>query len=179
MWKQVKGYEGLYEASIDGQIRNFKTKKVLNPYGFKTKARGSEGYRYYKVKLYKDGGKSCKTHILHRLIAMTHIENPDNKPEVNHIDGNRTNNASSNLEWVTRKENLEHAVKLGLIDITKMTDVTKKKVQQLDMDGNLIKTWGSLSEAARGLNLQIANISHCCSGRIKSTGGYKWSRLER
>lgn len=115
-WKPIPGFEGLYEASTQGRVRSidrlvtgrnqsnqsftyFRKGKVL--YGDK----GKDGY--CRTYLYKDG-KWC-TKLTHRLIAMTFIPNPENKPEVNHKDRNHSNNCVENLEWVTKLENMQHA----------------------------------------------------------------------
>lgn len=92
MWKK---YSENYEASTDGHIRNSKTKHVLHE--FKSK----DGYMRTQL-----GGK---TRLVHRVIAQTFIENPHQLPEVNHIDGCKTNNAVSNLEYCSRSDNLRHA----------------------------------------------------------------------
>ena len=94
---------------------------------------------------------------------------------MNHIDGDKLNNAASNLEWCTQSENQEHAYKMGLNGPEKANEKTRKKVLQINEDGAVIKEWESMSDAARALGLQVSNISHCCNGRIKRTGGYKWS----
>jgi hypothetical protein len=165
IWKDVEGYEGLYLVSNDGRVRGTKSKKELK-YNYTY-----NGYR--RVKLYRDA--KGKTFMVHRLVANAFIANPQNKAQVNHKDGNKQNNTVGNLEWVTQAENLVHAVKLGLIDVTLMNKATSKKVNQYDKSGNLIKTWDSMSEAARATNTHIGNITYCCQNKLKSTGGYKWS----
>ena len=104
IWRDVAGYEGLYQVSSLGRVRSFhKDGRVLKP-GSK------EGYLF--VNLYRKGNvKNCK---IHRLVAAAFISNPLNKPEVNHIDGNPSNNHADNLEWATRAENQRHAVATGL-----------------------------------------------------------------
>ena len=98
-WLPVIGFEGLYEVSSKGRIRNSR-KKILKPL--------PDGYRllYRKVCLYKDGKMHNKR--IHRIVAEAHIPNPDNKPEVNHEDVNPRNNKASNLSWCTRGENEQH-----------------------------------------------------------------------
>lgn len=170
-WKPVVGYEGLYEVSNDGRVRG--VSRVRN--GVKTSGmelRQNMSQRYLKVKLYKDG--SHRTLVVHRLVAKAFIPNPENKPQVNHINGDRTDNSVTNLEWCTASENQKHAFRTGLKDPEDTARATRKKVLQLDMNGNVIREWRSLSDAARELGLQVSNISHCCKGRIGSTGGYKW-----
>lgn len=107
VWKPVVGYEGLYEVSIYGEIKSIKKSKLLKP-------RLSTGYAM--VALWNNGLR--KDLKIHRLVAIAYIKNPMNKPQVNHIDGNKLNNELSNLEWVTNSENLKHAYKNGLITIS-------------------------------------------------------------
>jgi hypothetical protein len=174
-WADVIGYEGLYEVSTDGRIRT--VQHVTNGHTIPSKELAVSIYksqRYARVRLYKDG--KSKDILVHRIVAETFIPNPENKPQVNHIDGNRTNNRVDNLEWCTQAENNRHAIDNGLQNPYTAIEATKKKVLQLSMDGEFIKEWSSLTEAAKSLKLQVSNISHCCSGRIRSTGGYKWRR---
>lgn len=112
-WKDVTGYEGLYEVSIGGRIRNKKTKKV--PYKF-----WSED-NYLCVTLFKNGQR--KKRKLHRLIAIEHVPNPDNKPEVNHL-GKKWDVRACMLAWSSRLENLDHMRKNGL---TRGKDKKKRK----------------------------------------------------
>lgn len=104
--RYVVGYEGLYTVSKYGAVYSLKTKKYLTQYSI-----DSRGYQ--AVGLYKDS--KSKTGKVHRLVAQAFIPNPDNKPHVNHIDGNKLNNYASNLEWVTHQENTSHAKANGLM----------------------------------------------------------------
>lgn len=113
------------------------------------------------------GRKPRKTFLVHVLVANAFIENKDNKPYVNHIDGNKANNKTANLEWVTAKENTSHAIKTGLRDLN-------KPVHQYDLQGNLIKKWDSQSDAARFYNKRPGNINNCVRGRNKTYLGYIW-----
>ncbi|MGX8696911.1 MAG: HNH endonuclease [Prevotella sp.] len=172
-WSSVIGYEGLYEVSNDGRVRTVRHK--TNGHEIPPKELAINIYksqRYARVRLYKKG--KPKDHMVHRLVAEAFIPNPKNKPQVNHIDGNRKNNRADNLEWCTQAENNRHAIDNGLQDPSRMIEATKKKVMQLTRSGKLVKEWDSLTEAATTLGLQVSNISHCCNGRIGSTGGYKW-----
>lgn len=106
MWKEILGYEGRYEVNQLGQIKATKSGKILSP------QLGSNGY--YKIGLRKLAGGNKVREILHRLVAKAFIPNPHNKPQVNHIDGNKLNNNACNLEWVTASENSQHAFDTGL-----------------------------------------------------------------
>lgn len=101
LWKDISGYEGMYQVSNYGNIRTLKGKipKVMKPH--------IDNKGYYRQSFYKDG-KSA-TFKYHRLVATTFIKNPDNKPQVNHKDGNKTNNHDWNLEWMTNDENMNHS----------------------------------------------------------------------
>jgi hypothetical protein len=102
LWLPIKGYEGLYEVSNTGFVRSIKSDKVL-------KMENKNGY--FSVNLYKNG----QVHkYVHRLVAQTFIDNPNNHQEVNHIDCNKHNNRVDNLEWCDRKQNLKHSYEHGL-----------------------------------------------------------------
>ena len=107
---------------------------------------------------------------IHRLVAIHFISNPDNKPQVNHIDGDKTNNNIINLEWVTAQENNIHARKTGL----HVSD-GDKAVNQIK-DGIIINTFKSISEASRVTGINRGNINQCClkNRRYKTAGGYEW-----
>lgn len=100
----IENYVGLYSITIDGEVYSWKNKLYLKP----QKQRNG----YLTINLYKD--KNFKTKTIHRLVAETFLENKFNKPFVNHKDLDKTNNKASNLEWVTAKENLQHACDNGI-----------------------------------------------------------------
>ena len=161
--RDVPGYEGLYVATSDGRVIGCKSGKEL-------KCHRNNGYEY--VKLYRDAvGKTIR---VHRIIAQTFIPNPDNKPQVNHINSNRHDNRVDNLEWVTQSENLIHAYRYGNLDPSVSWGPMQKEVAALDDNGKAVMRFESLSEAARQLGLNVSNICNACHGRIKKTGGYQW-----
>jgi len=112
IWKDVKGYEGLYKVSNLGHIKNSKG-KLLKP------TLRSNGYLVKNLN--KDGVKT--QYKMHRIVCGAFIENPENKPDVNHIDGNKQNNKLTNLEWCNRSENMIHAVQTGLLKGKKRPNV--------------------------------------------------------
>ena len=120
IWKDIEGYGGKYQVSNKGKVRSLKGKgRILKQKRLRD--------TYFYINLYHKG--TCKTESVHRLIAKTFIPNPMDKPCVNHIDGNKENNASDNLEWTTYRENNTHALKTGLktygsipVKLTKLSD---------------------------------------------------------
>lgn len=104
-WKDVPGYEGLYQISNLGNVKSLYSNKILKP--------SIDKYGYTRFSATKD--KIQKTLIIHRLVAKLFIPNPNNLPQVNHKDGNKNNNCKNNLEWCTDSDNKKHAYKTGLM----------------------------------------------------------------
>lgn len=125
-WKDIPGYEGYYQASIDGSIRsvtriiNSENNTVRRGKGLKIHL-GSDGYVH--CMLSKQGQSNL--YAVHRLVALTFIPNPENKPQVNHKDGNKKNNKVENLEWATRSENMQHAAKHELWNPKHCGDISR------------------------------------------------------
>src|SRR6185312_2349330 len=150
MWKEISGYEGLYWVNENGDVKN--------PSGhIKKQQVDKDGY--YRIWLSKRSKKS--PFRVNRLVAVAFIDNPENKPVCNHIDGDKKNNHVSNLEWVTRSENDLHAFALGLRK--PKCGGTSKAVEQYDMQGNFITKYNSISHASRETGFTIANISKCAN----------------
>ncbi len=189
IWKDVKGYEGLYQVSNLGRAKSLGRKncsniclkdKILNP-----SLDHKNGYK--RVCLCRNNNE--KRVGIHRLVAEVFIPNPENKPCVNHKDGNKLNNRVDNLEWCTAKENNQHAIKTGLVDIEKRKNIMReigkrnyknngKKIKQYSKNGNLIKTWDSIIDASKELNISNTSISNCLKGRCKTACGYRWKYAE-
>ena len=105
-WRDVRGYEGRYQVSTKGRVRN-RFGRVLKP--------NTKSPRYYTVRLYLGRRDEYEDRLIHRLVAETFLVKPSDRHEVNHIDGDRYNNSVENLEWVTHRENMMHAVRAGLV----------------------------------------------------------------
>ena len=181
IWKDVVGFEGIYKISNIGNLksiqRNMKRgrgtvlvkdriiKQATSMYGYKTVVLCKNNVHYNKR--------------VHRLVAQAFIPNPMNLPFVNHIDGIKTNNKISNLEWCTASENGLHAYRTGL-SISKCNKPSiSKPVRQIDrISGKEIMIFPSISEAARHYGFSNpSNIGECCRGIRKSAYGYKWFYL--
>ncbi len=185
IWKDVVGYEGLYQVSNLGRVKSLNHVRKNGKSG-EYMQRGkilqnlTSCCKYYQVGLSKNGRVKLLT--VHRLVAEAFIHNPDNKPQVNHIDGNKLNNCIDNLEWCTRSENQLRAWKNGLQVFTnnQLKSVTKngiplaKPVNQYDKNKNFIKRWNSMKEVECSLNIPNSNITDCCKGKRKSAGGFIW-----
>lgn len=171
IFKDIAGYEGLYQISNYGNVKSFprkgtdtKEERILKVY------KNKKGYNV--VYLYKDNIK--KTKQVHRLIAEAFISNPDNLPQVNHKDENKLNNCIDNLEWCTEKYNNNYGTRIKRMIEKNRNNSCCKKVSQYDLEGNKIKTWNSIHEASRSLNLSYQNIWHCINGNQKTCNGFVW-----
>lgn len=172
MEKTIKDFVN-YTISDNGIVRNKKTNTV------KKGTSNNTGNGYLYVDLYRNNKKTRK--YIHRLVAESFIPNNDNKPMVNHKDGDTKNNQVSNLEWVTAKENVEHASKvLNRLSAYKIaTNNKKKKIKQIDMiTGKIIKIFNSISEASRETGIPLSNIVCVLKGRQNRTKDYKWCYCE-
>ena len=171
MWKNIPNIEN-YQVNNLGNIRNIKTKKILNAWVQNT--------GYLTVTLNRN------KYSIHRIIAQTFIPNPNNLPIINHKDGNKLNNKVENLEWCSYKHNINEAQRLGLYDNRnkKMSlyPLRSKNINQYDMQGNYIKTFRDSVIAEKELKKQkikvnARNIRACCNGKRKTSGGYIWRYL--
>ena len=158
IWKNITitGYEQYYKISTHGNIKSLHTNKLL-----KQSNRGT----YLGVQLSARG--TSRTESIHRLVALSFIENPDNLPIVNHKDGDKLNNKLSNLEWVSNKENVKHARDTKL-HISKTYRVSQYK------DDELVKTYNSITDAKRETGISDSKICCVCKGKRKSAGGFVW-----
>lgn len=129
-----------------------------------------KGVGYYLVTLVHE--RIRKNKHIHRLLATHFIPNPENKAHVNHKDGNKQNNALSNLEWNTPKENAQHAVRIGLTD-QRIAD-QGVAVLQFDLEGNFVAEHVSIHEAGRTTGVAWQNISKVVREIRPRAGGYMW-----
>lgn len=174
IWKDIFGYEGYYQVSNTGKVKNVNTNHI------KHSTLANTGYLV--ITLYKDN--KGKTLTIHRLVAQAFIPNPDNKPQVNHIDGNKTNNNITNLEWVTAKENIRHIIGLGFKPVCNTRGKFGKdnkrstKIGQYSKNGKLLNIYYGGNEIKKKLNLSTAtNILEVVKGKRKTAFGYVWKEM--
>ena len=177
-WKDVVGFEGLYMVSNYARFKGLE--RVVRPLGRSyvlgdriVKSQVNK-YGYVKVPLMK-GDKKYNIQV-HRLVAMSFIPNPENKPQVDHIDGNRSNNRVDNLRWCTLVENVNFP--LSKRSHAEAIERQRIAVVQLDMDGNFIAEHVSGNQACRDLGLYTGTVSLCINGKRKSTDGFRFMRKE-
>ena len=169
IWKDIQGYEGLYQISNLGNVRNNKN-HILKQNTIK--------FGYKRVQLHNN--KKIKCFLVHRLVAQAFIPNLENKPQVNHIDSCTSNNKVNNLEWTTSNENTIHGYKFGnMKNANKIrADNCKSKfslkVSQYSLENKFIKQYDSLTEASKLNSFSKSNLARCCNGMQKSANGYIW-----
>jgi hypothetical protein len=174
IWRDIQGYEGFYQVSNMGNVKSverlvkhflygerFACSQILKP------AKNNRGYLC--VSLWKDGKGVSKT--VHRLVLNTFIPNINNKPEINHLDGNKENNVITNLEWSSISENRKHAYNNKL-----KLPSNEKRVIQKNLIGNVINIFNSMCEAERITGIPKEEISKVCNRyrNRKIAKGFKW-----
>lgn len=172
-WIEVKGHPR-YQVSTLGRVKCLSwgrtgKEKILKPYKTDT------GYLRIPI----DG----KPMFVHRVVLSSFMPNPQNKPEIDHINTIKTDNRIENLRWVTHKENDSNPLsrkhrseKHSKYWLGKFggSNASSKQVVQLTKNGSFVKKWACMSEAERELNMPHQLISKCCLGKRKTTGGFKW-----
>ena len=174
IWKDVKDYEGLYQVSNLGRVRSLPRKGTRTKGNYLLKARKNKK-GYLNLKLSKN--RKAKSYRIHRLVSQAFIPNPDNLPQVNHIDGNKLNNCVDNLEWCTNEYNMKESIRLGLRNNAYKLGREHCRsviVNQYDLDDNFIKQWYCVRDIERELNFDHRNICACCRGKRRTAYGYKW-----
>lgn len=177
IWKPVVGYEGFYEVSSMGRVKSLERKDCL---GRTVKERilkqavTHDGY--LRVGLYA-GGK-LKTLKIHRLVCEAFNDNRDEKPEVNHINEDKTDNRASNLEWCTRTWNNNHGTRNERA-AKSIAKALSKPVGQYTRDGELVKIWSSTMEVQRQAGFSQGNISKAANGNRKTAYGFIWKYKDK
>lgn len=185
IWKPIKNFEDRYQISNFNRVkslkffftqkhRNGKSYQNVSPERILVNVLGKRGY--YTVHLIKDRGGKRLT--VHRLVAIAFVPNPENKPQVNHINGIKTDNSIKNLEWATNQENIQHSYTVlkrvpGMLG--KFNKGNSKPIFQYSLEGEFIKKYASVAEAARCLGGNLSNYAYCARGKTETAYGYRWS----
>ena len=157
-----KNYIDKYEINNVGELRNSLTGRILY------KKTNNRGYIYYGMSI---KGK-LQDVLAHRAVAEIFLMNPENKYQVNHIDGNKENNCVSNLEWVTGSENVKHAFD------NKLMKISKRAVLKYSKEGVFIEKYESVTLAAKDVNGKDSLIHRCCTGKRKTHRNFIWKLAE-
>lgn len=172
-WKDVKGYEGLYEISNHGKLRNSK-KNII-------KLQTINGYKRYLL----SKNQKRKAFYIHRLVAEHFLEVPKGCNEVNHIDEDKSNNRVENLEWCNRKYNMNYGTRNKRSRETYLNNIKKGKIDTSNISKRQCKkvinlTTGEIYESAKQASEMtgVKKVSSCCTGKRKTVGGMIWSYLE-
>lgn len=165
IWKIISDAPG-YEVSNLGRVRNNKTKRILNPGAY-----GATGYKQVNIVTLDSNGKQKKRYI-HRLVAIAFIPNPENKREVDHINGDKLDNRASNLEWVTSSENQKRRHKKGNIR------TSHRRVGRYSLSGSLLEEYDSIISAAESMKVKRGAIDCVLQGRHKTSCGFLWKYLD-
>lgn len=172
IWKDIEGYEGLYQVSNLGNIKSF-SRRGTQSRNDKVLKLTEEPNKYLRVALYKNGVQ--KRMLVHRLVAKAFLSNEKSLPQVNHISGIKSDNRVVNLEWCTAKENEKHAYEMGLHRIISGEEhYASKKIIQYSKDKTFIREWVCARQIEKQLDINHRNILQCCQHKRKTAGGYIW-----
>ena len=168
-WKDIPGYEGLYKVSNTGKVKSMNYRHSDVP---RILATLDNGYGYRRVRLY-NVNKKYKYYSVHRLVWEAFMGSIPEGLQINHLNENKADNRLENLSLCTQKENTNYGTRNK-----RASEKNCKRIQMLDKNNNILKTFNSLKEAAQFLNKNkttaSSGISKCLHGRKKSAYGYKW-----
>lgn len=169
VWKDISGYEGLYQVSDKGRVKSlhYGKERILKQINLKW---------YNRACLSKDG--KMNLFLVHRLVAEAFLPNPNNFNLINHKDENPSNNNIENLEWCNYEYNNNYGTRNKRISKSNTNGKLSKNIIQYSLDGTFIKEWSSMSQITRELGFYHGGISACCRGVYNKAYGYIWKFKE-
>lgn len=174
IWRDIKGYEGLYQVSNLGNVRSlrYRNRDEVRELFLKPHNQG-----YLQVELHRDGKRKMFT--VHRLVAMAFVDGYEENKQVNHIDENKQNNVSTNLEWVSTSQNVLHSISHRRVVKTRKypkfhARTDRRPVVQMSLNGELINHWESTIKVKEKLGYSDWSIKQCCRGKRQTAYGYRW-----
>lgn len=173
IWKNIEGFEGIYQISNLGRVRSTHARRKLNDGYFILKPLPQDGYLAYTL---YDNKHKKRRFLAHRLVALAFIPNPNNYPQVNHKDENKSNNCVDNLEWCTSYYNNNYGTAKIRASIAKGIPI-----EQYTEDGFYLASYCSTKVAARLLGFSAAGIAHACRGNAAYglAYGYRWKYAKK
>lgn len=181
IWKDIQGYEGLYQISNTGKVKSL-GRFVYNGSGMRWNAERilkckDNGHGYLNVCLARDKDDHKYAYI-HRLVATHFVENPSGLPQVNHKDENKSNNNAENLEWCDMQYNNTYGTKIqrgvANMDYASIAKRRSVPVYQINLDGTIVRRHNGMSDAARKFGFKTSEISSCCKDKKHTHAGFRW-----
>ena len=173
IWVDIKNYEGLYQVSNYGRVKSLNYRMTGREKILKAKIISTG---HLQVDLYKNGVK--KPYLVHRLVAIHFIQNPEGKSDVHHIDHNKANNNVDNLVWLTHEEHKAEHPEVYESCGKAARKACSKRINQFTLDGKFVKTWYSAMDIERELGYNQSNIIQCCKGKRNTCCGFIWKYAE-
>ncbi len=158
-WRDISGYEGIYQVSDAGRIKSVRTGQL------RSLVKDKDGY--LQLKLHKNGVQ--ETHKVHRLVARAFIPNLEKLPLINHKNEDKRDNRVDNLEWCTKEYNNFYGV-----GSDRYVGRRKEVIRMNPHDDSDVATYASICAAAEACGVLACSISQCCSGKLQTAGGYVW-----
>ena len=177
IWKDIEGYEGLYQVSNLGRVKSLERIDALGRRAKEKMLKPEINHRgYCRVVLCKQSVQ--KHYMVHRLIWEAFNGQIPEGYEINHLDERPINNALSNLSLVTHKENVNYGTGIERSHNKQINGKKSKTVLQFDLNDNLVKEYPSIRQAERETGFAIQNVINCCKGKQKTAYNYKWKYKE-